>query len=193
MYREIVVGTDGSPAALHALDHAIHLAAQETARLHIVTAYRPLTPDEIYEHQRGLSPRQTGGGRRGLRRPVDARAAADRADEAGVPSQVYARLGDPASVDPRRGRGGQRRSRRGRQSGHGGGQAVPAGRRPHQGLPPLSLPPADRAHVLGGRHWPRASSPSASEPPPKTGSTRPRHSSQLATGGTRRPMRAARV
>jgi hypothetical protein len=32
---------------LHALDHPIHLAAQEAARLHIVTAYRPLTPEEI--------------------------------------------------------------------------------------------------------------------------------------------------
>ena len=98
MYREIVVGTDGSTAALHALDHAIHLAAQETARLHIVTAYRPLTPEEIYQHQRGLPPDK--------RAEVDEAyvvrsmlsAAADRADEASVPSQTYARLGHPASV-----------------------------------------------------------------------------------------------
>ena len=98
MYREIVVGTDGSTGALHALDHAIHLAAQETARLHIVTAYRPLTPEEIYQHQRGLSPDK--------RAEVDEAyivrsmlsAAADRADEASVASQTYARLGHPASV-----------------------------------------------------------------------------------------------
>ncbi len=98
MYREIVVGTDGSTAALHALDHAIHLAAQETARLHIVTAYRPLSPEEIYQHQRGLAPDK--------RAEVDEAyivrsmlsAAADRADEARVPSQTYARLGHPASV-----------------------------------------------------------------------------------------------
>ncbi len=98
MYREIVVGMDGSTAALHALDHAIYLAAQETARRHIVTAYRPLTPEEISQHQRGLPPDK--------RAEVDEAyvvrsilsAAADRADEARVPSQTYARLGHPASV-----------------------------------------------------------------------------------------------
>ncbi len=98
VYREIVVGTDGSTAALHALDHAIHVAAQETGRLHIVTAYRPLTPDEIYQHQRGLPPdrRAEVDGAYVVRSMLS--AAADRADEARVPSQTYARLGHPASV-----------------------------------------------------------------------------------------------
>ena len=98
MYRDIVVGTDGSTAALHALDHAIHLAAQETARLHIVTAYRPLTPEEIYQHQRGLPPdkRESVDEAYVVRSRLS--AAADRADGASVPSQTYARLGHPASV-----------------------------------------------------------------------------------------------
>jgi nucleotide-binding universal stress UspA family protein len=98
VYREIVVGTDGSPTALHALDHAIHLAARETARLHIVTAYRPLTPDQIYQHQRGLPPHA----RAEIDEAYVARsmlgAAADRASEAGVPTAAYARPGDPASA-----------------------------------------------------------------------------------------------
>ena len=98
MYREIVVGTDGSPAALHALDHAIHLAARDTARLHIVMAYRPLTPDEIYEHQRGLPPHKRAEVDEAYVARSMLAAAADRAREAGVPSEVYARPGHPASV-----------------------------------------------------------------------------------------------
>jgi nucleotide-binding universal stress UspA family protein len=96
VYREIVVGTDGSPTALHALDHAIHLAARETARLHIITAYRPLTPDDIYEHQRGLPPHERAEVDEAYVARSMLGAAAERAGEAGVPSQVYARLGDPA-------------------------------------------------------------------------------------------------
>jgi nucleotide-binding universal stress UspA family protein len=98
VYREIVVGTDGSPAALHALDRAIHLAARETARLHIVTAYRPLTRDEIYEHQRGLPPHKRAEVDEGYVARSMLSAAADRADEAGVSQEVYARTGHPASV-----------------------------------------------------------------------------------------------
>jgi nucleotide-binding universal stress UspA family protein len=98
VYREIVVGTDGSPAALHAVDHAIHLAVQEAGRLHIVMAYRPLTPDEIYAHQRGLPPdRRAEVDEAYVARSVLA-AAADRAGEVGVPSDVYARPGHPASA-----------------------------------------------------------------------------------------------
>ena len=98
MYREIVVGMDGSATALHALDHAIHLAARETARLHIITAYRPLTPDQIYQHQRGLPPHERAEVDEAYVARSMLGAAAERAGEAGVPSQVYARLGDPASA-----------------------------------------------------------------------------------------------
>lgn len=38
-YRTIVVGTDGSPSAERAVEHAIDMAAADDARLVIVTAY----------------------------------------------------------------------------------------------------------------------------------------------------------
>ena len=40
MYSNIVVGTDGSPTAKTALQHAIDLAASGGATIHIVSAYR---------------------------------------------------------------------------------------------------------------------------------------------------------
>ena len=43
MYKKIVVGTDGSPTAGVALDHAIGLAKATGAVVHIVNAYRATT------------------------------------------------------------------------------------------------------------------------------------------------------
>ena len=40
MYSNIVVGTDGSPTAKTALNHAIELAAGVGATIHVVSAYR---------------------------------------------------------------------------------------------------------------------------------------------------------
>lgn len=40
MFSEIVVGTDGSPTASEAVRQAITLAANASARLHLVSAYR---------------------------------------------------------------------------------------------------------------------------------------------------------
>ena len=40
MYSNIVVGTDGSPTAKTALNHAIELAAGAGATIHVVSAYR---------------------------------------------------------------------------------------------------------------------------------------------------------
>ena len=41
MYRTIVVGTDGSPTADHAVDVAGDLGRACGATVHVVTAYRP--------------------------------------------------------------------------------------------------------------------------------------------------------
>ena len=43
MYKAIVVGTDGSPRARHAVDAAQSLAALSGATLHVVCAYQPAT------------------------------------------------------------------------------------------------------------------------------------------------------
>jgi nucleotide-binding universal stress UspA family protein len=43
MYQNIVVGTDGSPSAQEAVEHAAGLAKQCGATLHVVTAFRPIT------------------------------------------------------------------------------------------------------------------------------------------------------
>ena len=44
MFKEILIGLDGSESSLHALSYAIHLAQQNKAKLHIVTAAEPLPP-----------------------------------------------------------------------------------------------------------------------------------------------------
>jgi nucleotide-binding universal stress UspA family protein len=43
MYRNIVVGTDGSATASAAVDHAARLAASVGATLHVLHAYKPIT------------------------------------------------------------------------------------------------------------------------------------------------------
>lgn len=55
MFNTIVVGTDGSTNAERAVTAAAQLAqALPDARLHIVTAYRPLTLDELTRARAGL-------------------------------------------------------------------------------------------------------------------------------------------
>ena len=44
MYKTIVVGTDGSPTADRAVEAATVLAKECGARLHVVTAYRSMSP-----------------------------------------------------------------------------------------------------------------------------------------------------
>lgn len=47
MFASIVVGTDGSDTAHKALRQAIELARQLSARLHIVSAYEPVSDDRL--------------------------------------------------------------------------------------------------------------------------------------------------
>jgi nucleotide-binding universal stress UspA family protein len=44
MFKEILIGLDGSESSLHALNYAAHLAKQDKAKLHVVTAVEPLPP-----------------------------------------------------------------------------------------------------------------------------------------------------
>ncbi len=99
MFRSILVGTDGSETAHAALQRAIELAAGLHARLHIVTAYGPVSDARLREEaapaprdeQREVSPHQ------------DVVALLERARAeavAGGVSEVetFARVGDAADA-----------------------------------------------------------------------------------------------
>lgn len=44
MYQTIVVGTDGSPGAEHAVGHALHLAQALGSTVHVVTGWQAVSP-----------------------------------------------------------------------------------------------------------------------------------------------------
>ena len=44
MFKKILIALDGSKSSLTALDYALHLAKQDKAELHIITAAEPLPP-----------------------------------------------------------------------------------------------------------------------------------------------------
>ena len=98
MFGSIVVGTDGSESADEAVRQAIELAAKVGARIQLVSAYEPvprtrlrseaqLAPPDV---QWSINPRED----------VEATlsAAAELAQEAGVPAATHYRQGDPADA-----------------------------------------------------------------------------------------------
>ncbi len=93
LFSSVVVGTDGSETAAHAVRSAIELAALYGATLHIVTAYRP-------------RPVQAGGVPDEFREQLSASGKADtvleeecaRARGAGVEVHGHAGTGDPAEA-----------------------------------------------------------------------------------------------
>jgi nucleotide-binding universal stress UspA family protein len=98
MYQSIVVGTDGSETAGHAVREAIELAKAVGASIELVSAYEPVSNQRLREEARQMpedlqwmiNPRED----------VDAtlRAAADLVEAAGVSVKTYAREGDPADA-----------------------------------------------------------------------------------------------
>ena len=93
-----MVGTDGSETASEAVRQAVDLAKEISAKVQLVSAYEPVGDQRLREErtevpddvQWMVNPRED----------VDAtlRAAADRAKEAGVDVETYARQGDPADA-----------------------------------------------------------------------------------------------
>ena len=98
MYGSIVVGTDGSETAGEAVRQAIELANALGATLQIVSAYEPVADSRLREEaqqvpddlQWMVNPRED----------VEAtlRGAKERAEEAGVAVETFARQGDPADA-----------------------------------------------------------------------------------------------
>jgi nucleotide-binding universal stress UspA family protein len=96
MFRSIVIGTDGSETASHALEHAIRLAAVTGATLEVVSAYQPI-PRGRLEHEANEAPED----QQWAINPhyeVDAtlRSAADAAAAAGVEARRHPRQSEPA-------------------------------------------------------------------------------------------------
>ena len=98
MFRSILVGTDGSPTAATAVAQAVELAAAVGAELRIVCAYEPV-PQSRLRSEAQHAPRDVEWAL-GPREDVDATLAEarERAAQAGVEVQTFARVGDPADA-----------------------------------------------------------------------------------------------
>lgn len=54
-YTTVLVGIDGSPAALHAVDRAAYAAKREDAKLVLVCAYHPMAARDMAARTTGLA------------------------------------------------------------------------------------------------------------------------------------------
>ncbi len=98
MFGSIVVGTDGSETAGEAVRQATDLAKSVGAKVHLVSAYEPVSRTRLREEQQDVP--------RDLEWMVNAREdvnatlkeASDRLSEEGVPVETFAREGDPADA-----------------------------------------------------------------------------------------------
>jgi nucleotide-binding universal stress UspA family protein len=98
VFRSIVVGTDGSDTAREAVAAAVELGRLTGATLHLVSAYEPVSGQRLRSEARQVpadlqwmvNPRED----------VDATLseAGEQARDGGVPSEAYAREGDPADA-----------------------------------------------------------------------------------------------
>jgi nucleotide-binding universal stress UspA family protein len=98
MYRQIVVGTDGSETAAKAVGQAAELAASVGATLLVVSAFEPISGSRLREEASQVpddvrwmvNPRED----------VDAtlQTAVELAAEVGAASKTFARQGDPADA-----------------------------------------------------------------------------------------------
>src|ERR1700743_7856 len=143
MLKSILVGTDGSDAAGVAISHAIGLASALGARLHIVSAYAPVSERHLrIERVQVPSDVQVN-----LREEVLALLEASQrdAEAAGVSRvEAVARVGEPAGGLLARRRGAGLRPHRRRQQGDDRGHAVSAGVRAAEGVAPRALLGDDR-------------------------------------------------
>jgi nucleotide-binding universal stress UspA family protein len=99
MFGRIVVGTDGSETASHAVNEASDLAKQTGSRLDIVTAFEPIPAERLRQEgkvdvpgdvQYAFNPNEDAN--------VTLDNAAGPARSEGVEVQTHAREGDPADA-----------------------------------------------------------------------------------------------
>jgi nucleotide-binding universal stress UspA family protein len=98
MFGSIVVGTDGSDTAKEAVRQATELAAAVKAKVHVVSAYEPVSESRLRQERKDVpddvqwmvNPRED----------VDntLNEAAEKIREAGIDVETYAREGDPADA-----------------------------------------------------------------------------------------------
>lgn len=96
-YGSIVVGTDGSPTALDALQRATELATALSATLHVVSAYRAKA---VAEPAPGEAPLEYGDARLGARGDMEVMLAGikKRLTAGGLKIEIHAINGDPVSA-----------------------------------------------------------------------------------------------
>jgi len=98
MFGSIVVGTDGSETAGEAVRQATDLAKSVGAKVHLVSAYEPVSRTRLREEQQDVP--------RDLEWMVNAKEdvnatlkdASDQLSEQGVAVETFAREGDPADA-----------------------------------------------------------------------------------------------
>lgn len=98
MFSSLVVGTDGSDTAKEAVRQATEMAKAVNARIHLVSAYEPVSESRLREErvqvpddlQWMVNPREDVEG--------TLKAAAVGIEELGVEVATYAREGDPADA-----------------------------------------------------------------------------------------------
>ncbi len=94
MFKSILVGTDGSPRAERAVEEAVALAKSQGSQIFLVAAYMEKEP---FRESIQSSAKVAVGHLREAAEQVLSRASR-RAEEAGVPVEFEARVGDPADV-----------------------------------------------------------------------------------------------
>ena len=101
MYQHIVVGTDGSPGASHALDHAVELARLSGATLHVVSAHKLTSPYQLASAgEVGMAAAAMGDANEALHADAEhiCAAASERARSAGVTVEEHCVPGDAADA-----------------------------------------------------------------------------------------------
>jgi nucleotide-binding universal stress UspA family protein len=98
MFGSIVVGTDGSETASEAVRQAIELAKAVGAKVNLVSAFQPVGNQRLREERTQVP--DDAQWMVNEREDVDAtlKQAAERAEEAGVDTETFARQGDPADA-----------------------------------------------------------------------------------------------
>ena len=98
MFGSIVVGTDGSTTAQEAVRQAIDLARRVDAKIHLVSAYEPVSESRLRDERQQVP--EDAQWMVNAREDVDAalKESAEPLEAEGLAVERYAREGDPADA-----------------------------------------------------------------------------------------------